>query len=135
MMRKMLFLSAALLILGGCAAGESPAAVAARNVCASVYADPALNPIRDRIPFNDAQATMASMAQLSDPGKPGNVERAALQQFDAANRRCWDAWDQAGTSPYIQQARAAVSAALAELYSGRARMVISIASAPTRWPK
>jgi len=119
MMRKLLVLSAALLMLGGCAAGESPAATAARNVCASVYADPALNPIRNRIPFNDSTATMASMAQLSDPDKPNNIERAALQQFDVANRRCWDAWDQAGTSPYIQQARATVSSALAELYGGQ----------------
>jgi hypothetical protein len=118
MMRKLLFLSAALLTLGGCA-GESPAATAARNVCASVYADPALNPIRDRIPFDDGAATMAPMAQLSDPGKPDNVERTALRQFDAANRRCWDAWDQAGTSPYVQQARASVSSALAELYGGQ----------------
>lgn len=108
----------ALVWLGACTIPENPAVTAARGICSAAYADHALDPIRARIPFGDEQATMASMAQLADPGKPNAAERAALQQYDTANRHCWDAWDKVGTSPYIQQARAAVSGALAELYSG-----------------
>jgi hypothetical protein len=107
------------VILGACAMGENPNVIAARNICTAAYGDTQLDPIRGRIPFGDDQATMASMAQLADTAKPNNVERAILQQYDAANRRCWDAWDKAGTSPYIQQARANVSAALAELVTGQ----------------
>lgn len=109
-----------MVIIGGCTIPENPNVTAARSICTAAYADTGLDPIRARIPFGDDQATKASMGQLSDPGKPNAMERNALQLYDAANRRCWDAWDKAGTSPYIQQARAAVSAALAELYGGAA---------------
>ena len=108
------------LSLAACAAAPNPNVTAARTICASVYADPALNPIRGRIPFDDEVAVKASMEYLSDPGRPNNAERGVLQQYDTANRRCWDAWDRAGTSPFVQQARTSVSTALAELHSGNA---------------
>jgi hypothetical protein len=117
-MRNIFMIIAAAVTLGACTVPENPNAIAARNICAAAYADPQLDPIRGRIPFGDSQASMATMAQMSDTAKPNAVERAMLQQYDAANRRCWDAWDRVGTSPYIQQARAAVATALAELYSG-----------------
>jgi hypothetical protein len=117
-MRTILMIMAAALALGACAVPENPNVTAARNICTAAYADPQLDPIRGRIPFGDSQASMATMNQLADTAKPNAVERAILQQYDAANRRCWDAWDRAGTSPYIQQARSAVATALAELYSG-----------------
>jgi hypothetical protein len=107
-----------LLALAGCA-GQSQEATTARNVCSIAYGDPALDPVRGRIPFEDDAAARAAMNYLADPDKPNAAERAALQQFDAANRRCWDAWDKAGTSAYVQSARAKVSAALGELYSGK----------------
>lgn len=109
----------AAVTLGACTIPENPAVTAAHSTCTAAYADPQLDPIRARIPFGDSQATMASMAQLADTAKPTNVERAVLQIYDTANRRCWDAWDRAGTSPHVQQARAAVSAALAELFTGQ----------------
>ena len=117
-MRTLVMIMAAALALGACTMPENPNVAAARSVCATAYADPQLDPIRARIPFGDDQAGMATMAQLSDPAKPNAVERAMLQQYDAANRRCWDAWDRVGTSPYIQQGRSSVATALAELYSG-----------------
>ena len=115
---RTIFLMAAALALSACTVPENPRAIEARNICTAAYADPQLDPIRGRIPFGDDQASMATMAQLADASKPNAVERAMLQQYDAANRRCWDAWDRVGTSPYIQQARSSVATALAELYSG-----------------
>jgi hypothetical protein len=117
-MRNIAMIVAAALALGACTMPEDPNAIAARNICAAAYADPQLDPIRARIPLGDSQASMATMAQLADTSRPNAVERAMLQQYDAANRRCWDAWDRVGTSPYIQQARSSVATALAELYSG-----------------
>ena len=117
-MRNVVMVMAAALALGACTVPENPNVTAARNTCAAAYADPQLDPIRGRIPFGDNQASMATMAQLADAAKPNAVERAMLQQYDAANRRCWDAWDRVGTSPYVQQARSSVATALAELYSG-----------------
>jgi hypothetical protein len=108
-----------LLALGACALGEKPEAQAARNVCAIAYGDPTLDPIRGHIPLEDDVAAKASMEYLTNTARPNQTERAALQQLDAANRRCWDAWDKAGTSPHIQAARAKVSAALGELYNGK----------------
>jgi hypothetical protein len=107
--------------LAACAGQDSPEATTARNICAIAYGDPALDPVRGRIPFEDDAAAKAAMNYLADPDKPNAVERAALAQLDAANRRCWDAWDKAGSSksPYVQSARAKVSAALGELYSGK----------------
>lgn len=121
MMRLMRLLSAVVLalMLGACAMGEKPEAQAARNVCAIAYGNPALDPIRGHIPLDDDAAAKASMDYLTNGARPNAAERAALQQYDAANRRCWDAWDKAGTSPYIQAARAKVSAALGELYNGK----------------
>ena len=116
---KRLAVFALLGALGGCATAVSPGVQTARNVCALAYGDPALAPIRDRVPIEDDAATMASMNHLADTGKPNDAERQALQVYDAANRRCWDAWDQAGKSPIIQSARSTVSASLAELYTGR----------------
>lgn len=109
---------ALLLFLSACA-GTNPARESARNVCAIAYADPALDPVRERIPWDDDAAIKAAMHFLADTGKPSDTERAALQALDAANRRCWDAWDQAGRSPIIQSARSTISASLAELYTGR----------------
>jgi hypothetical protein len=114
-----LAVAAFLVVLAGCAGTESPATQSARNVCAIAYGDPALEPIRQRIPLDDDAAIRAAMTFLADTGKPTDAERQALQVYDSANRRCWDAWDQAGRSPTIQSARAAVSAALAELVIGR----------------
>jgi hypothetical protein len=108
-----------LLALGACALGEKPEAGAARNICAIAYGDPALDSVRGHIPFEDDTAAKASMDYLTDTTRPSQAERAALLQLDAANRRCWDAWDKAGTSPHIQAARAKVSAALGELYNGK----------------
>ncbi len=119
-MRSIALVTFSLLALAACASVENPNVTAARSICAIVYGDPALDPIRGRIPIGDDQASKASLNNLADTGKPNAAERAALQQYDAANRRCWDEWDKAGTSPFIQQARATVSAALAELYSGKA---------------
>ena len=102
---KRLAVFALLAALGGCAAAVNPNTQAARDVCAVAYGDPALTPIRDRIPIEDDAATMASMNHLADTGKPNDTERQALQLYDSANRRCWDAWDQAGKSPIVQSAR------------------------------
>jgi hypothetical protein len=107
-----------LLLLAACA-GTNPARESARNVCAIAYGDPALDPVRQKIPWDDDAAIKAAMHFLADNSKPTDVERQALQTLDAANRRCWDAWDQAGRSPVIQSARSSISASLAELYNGR----------------
>ena len=104
--------------LAACAAGTSPEAESARNVCAIAYGDPALDPVCARIPFDDDAAAKAPMSVLADPDRPSAPEREALARLDAANRRCWDAWDKAGASPTVQAARAKVSAALGALYSG-----------------
>ena len=116
---KRLALAACLIALAGCAGTENPATQSARNICAIGYGDPALEPIRQRIPIDDDAAIRAAMTFLADTGKPNDAERQALQVYDSANRRCWDAWDQAGRSPIIQSARASVSSALAELVTGR----------------
>jgi hypothetical protein len=118
MKMKKLALLGLLLPLAACAV-SNPARENAANVCAIAYGDPALEPVKQRIPWDDDAAIRASMSFLVDNGKPTDTERQALQALDAANRRCWDAWDQAGRSPIIQSARAAVSASLAELYQGR----------------
>ena len=118
MLKTALLTAAAVLALTACAATPNPNVVAAQTTCAQAYADPQLDPIRAKIPFGDSQASMATMAQLADSSKPNSFERSILQQYDAANRRCWDAWDRVGSSPYVQQARSAVATALAELYSG-----------------
>ncbi len=119
-MKKIIVAVASLLALAACAAAPNPNVAAARTICAGAYADPALDPIRARIPFDDDVAAKASMEYLADPGKPNSFERSVLQQYDAANRRCWDAWDRVGTSPFVQQSRTSVSAALAELHGGNA---------------
>jgi len=118
MRTEALFFSLSLVCLGACAAGPKPEVTAAQSVCAAAYGDPALDPIRGRIPFADDAATKAAMSYLSDTGRPTAIERQALLQLDSANRRCWDAWDRVGTSPHINQARVEVSSALAQLYRG-----------------
>jgi hypothetical protein len=82
------------------------------------YGDPALNPIRDKILFDDDAAAKASMNFLTDTRRPTAIERAALQQLDVANRRCWDAWERAGTSASITQARLEVISSLTQLVRG-----------------
>ena len=125
---KSLGLTAVLAVLAGCTpAPDSPAvsgtvtpiAPSAQTVCAHAYADPALNPIRDRIPFDDSTAVRAPMTYFADPGRPNAAQVAALQAYDFANRRCWDAWELVGTAPYIQQARVGVNTALAELMNNQ----------------
>ncbi len=116
-MRKLAVLGLVAL-LAGCAT-ENPNVQSAREICAIAYGDPALAPVRERIPWDDDAAVKAAMHFLADPDKPNDTERAALQVLDSANRRCWDAWDKAGRSPVVQSARSAVSAALAELYTGK----------------
>lgn len=106
-------------LLAGCAAAENPNAQSAREICAIAYGDPALEPVRNRIPWDDDAAVKAAMHFLADQDKPNDAERAALQALDSANRRCWDAWEKAGRSPVVQSARSTVSAALAELYTGK----------------
>jgi hypothetical protein len=107
-----------LVWLGACSSAPKPETTAARSICAAGYNDPALDPIRDKIMFEDDAASKASMTYLADSRRPNAVERGALQHLDAANRRCWDAWERAGSSPSINQARTEVSTALAQLYQG-----------------
>jgi hypothetical protein len=124
-MRGYIGLLVALTALGACApSAERPNVGAsngpsAQNICAVAYADPALNPIRSHIPFDDSQAVKASINYFADPNRPNAAQFAALQQYDAANRRCWDAWEQVGTTPDIQQARVSVNSALADLMGGK----------------
>jgi hypothetical protein len=113
------FAALALLLLLGACAGNSPAREAAQSTCNAAYSDPALDPVRQRIPWDDDAAIKAAMHFLADTGKPNETEQQALHVLDAANRRCWDAWDQAGRSPIIQSARSTISGALAELSTGR----------------
>jgi hypothetical protein len=108
-----------LVALAGCASAPKPERTTAQSICAAAFADPALDPVRDKIPFQDDPAAKASIGSLSDTRRPTAIERQALQQLDAANRRCWDAWDRVGSSPSINQARVDVSSALAELYQGQ----------------
>jgi hypothetical protein len=116
-MRTALIL-AGLVCLGACSATAQSERAVARSICAAGYGDPALNPIRDKILFEDDAASKASMNFLTDARKPNAVERAALQQLDVANRRCWDAWDRAGTSASITQARLEVISSLTQLMQG-----------------
>lgn len=97
---------------------RQPERVSAQSICATGYADPALDPIRDKILFDDDAASKASMNFLSDTRKPTATEQAALQTFDVANRRCWDAWERAGISPVITQARLEVISSLTQLQRG-----------------
>ena len=117
-MKRVAVVGVALVGLAACSAAPKPERVDAVSICANAYSDPALDPIRDKIPFEDDRAEKASMSMLSDARRPGPNERLGLQRFDAANRRCWDAWDRAGVSPHIQYARSEVSGALALLYRG-----------------
>jgi len=108
------------LVLAACASKPpSPVQQSAQNVCSIAYGDPALDPVRGRVAFEDDMAVKAPLPNLSDTTRPNDAQRAALVQLDAANRRCWDAWSKVGVSPYIESARAKVSAALAALISGQ----------------
>ena len=100
------------------ATARQPERASAQSICAAGYADPALDPIRDKILFDDDAASKASMNFLTDARKPSAVEQAALQTFDVANRRCWDAWERAGISPVITQARLEVISSLTQLQRG-----------------
>lgn len=116
-MRTVLIL-AGLAFLSACSSAPRPERVSAQSICAAAYSDPALDPIRDKILFEDDAASKASMNFLADMRKPTGIEHAALQTFDAANRRCWDAWDRAGRSASITQARLEVISSLTQLQRG-----------------
>ena len=108
-----------LTLLSACSAtARQPERASAQSICAAGYADPALDPIRDKILFDDDAASKASLNYLSDTRKATAREQAALQTFDVANRRCWDAWEQAGISPVITQARFEVISSLTQLQRG-----------------
>jgi hypothetical protein len=118
-MRTIAAAVASFLALAACSHTPSPAEQSARNICAIAYGDPELDPVRGRVAFEDDMAVKAPLANLSDTARPTAAQRDALVKLDAANRRCWDAWTKAGTSPYIESARAKVAAALAALISGQ----------------
>jgi len=116
--RQATFILIGFALLTACSSTPRPERVSAQSICATAYADRALDPIRDKILFDDDAASKASMNFLADARKPTAVEQAALQTFDVANRRCWDAWEHAGISPAITQARLEVVSSLTQLQRG-----------------
>lgn len=109
------------LPLAGCwsllYASYSARTQAAARACAARMADPALDPIRARVPLRAAEALSPSFAMLTDTSLPSEPERAAIAAWNEHLQQCDAELEQVDIATGTQRRRAAFAPLVAQLYN------------------
>ncbi len=106
--------------LAGCAGQQAQHSEAVQGYCAQLYADPRLDPLKDKIVMPVSVDEPQPIDILANRARPTEKERAAIKVLSQVRKECNDyAAKQFGAPPsYRQKSQSEITLALAELYGG-----------------